>query len=137
MSLMDTLKGLVGKGREVAAENADKIHGAVDKAGEFIDEKTGGKYSDQIGKGATALKNAIPEQPGAESEAAAEAPSAPEASSAPETPAAPEAPAAPEEPSAPEAQAEPEPAAEPEAVVAEPTPETASESDAEPEPGQG
>ncbi|ATL65548.1 antitoxin [Nocardia terpenica] len=62
MSLMDTLKGLVGKGRDAAAENAEKIHEAVDKAGGFIDEKTGGKYSDQINKGADALKNAVPEQ---------------------------------------------------------------------------
>ncbi|RDI61395.1 antitoxin [Nocardia pseudobrasiliensis] len=62
MSLMDTLKGLVGKGREAASENAEKVHGAVDKAGGFINEKTGGKYSDQIGKGADAIKNAIPEK---------------------------------------------------------------------------
>ncbi|QIS17566.1 antitoxin [Nocardia terpenica] len=68
MSLMDTLKGLVGKGRDAAAENAEKIHEAVDKAGGFIDEKTGGKYSDQIHKGSDALKNAVPEQnaPGAQ-----------------------------------------------------------------------
>ncbi|WP_280381095.1 antitoxin [Nocardia wallacei] len=62
MSLLDTLKGLVGKGRDAASENAEKIHGAVDKAGSFIDEKTGGKYTDKIGKGTEAVKNAIPEQ---------------------------------------------------------------------------
>jgi hypothetical protein len=62
MSLMDTLKSLVGKGREAAAENAEKVHEAVDKAGGFVDERTGGKYSDQIGKGVDALKNAIPER---------------------------------------------------------------------------
>ncbi|AHH15549.1 hypothetical protein NONO_c07410 [Nocardia nova SH22a] len=65
MSLIDTLKGLVGKGRDAASENADKIHGAVDKAGGFINEKTGGKYSDQIGKGTDAIKKNIPEQGGA------------------------------------------------------------------------
>jgi hypothetical protein len=86
MSLMDTLKGLVGKGKDVATENADKIHDAVDKAGGFIDEKTGGKYSDQIGKGAEAVKNAIPEQP---------------AAAAPETPPAPPAPEPPAEPGQP------------------------------------
>ncbi len=64
MGLMDTLKGLVGKGRDVASENAEKIHGAVDKAGGFIDEKTGGKYSDQIGKGTDAIKKGIPDQGG-------------------------------------------------------------------------
>ncbi|MEU3352973.1 antitoxin [Streptomyces sp. NPDC037389] len=62
MSLMDTLKGLVGRGKEAAAENPEKVHEAVDKAGGFIDEKTEGKYSDQIGKGADAVKNAVPER---------------------------------------------------------------------------
>ncbi len=75
MSLMDTLKGLVGKGKDVAAQNAEKIESAVDKAGGFIDQKTGGKYSDKIDKGAEAVKNAIPEQGGAGA--------APEASPAP------------------------------------------------------
>ncbi|WP_062992941.1 antitoxin [Nocardia anaemiae] len=60
MSLVDTLKGLVGKGREAAAENADKIYGVVDKAGGFIDEKTGHKYSDKIGKVQEAAKKAVP-----------------------------------------------------------------------------
>ncbi|WP_067886510.1 antitoxin [Nocardia vaccinii] len=129
MSLMDTLKGLVGKGKEVAAENADKIQAAVDKAGGFIDEKTHGKYSDQIGKGAAALKNAIPEQPGsAESGAAAEAAPAPQAEAAPAV-----------KPPA-EVVAEPAPPAEPEAEAApdtESVPEAAPPSDTEPEPGKG
>ncbi|WP_433195961.1 antitoxin [Nocardia sp. CA-107356] len=60
MSLADTLKGLVGKGKEAAAKNADKINEAVDKAGNFIDEKTGHKYSDKIEKGKEAAKNAVP-----------------------------------------------------------------------------
>ncbi|MFI6368757.1 antitoxin [Nocardia sp. NPDC050630] len=60
MSLVDTLKGLVGKGKEAAAENADKIYGAVDKAGGFIDEKTGHKYSDKIGKVQEAAKKVVP-----------------------------------------------------------------------------
>jgi hypothetical protein len=88
MSLLDTLKGLVGKGKEVAAENADKIHDAVDKAGEFIDEKTGGKYSDKIEKGAEAIKHAIPER----AETAEPAP-APESAPAPEPAPEPEPPA--------------------------------------------
>ncbi|WP_433673230.1 antitoxin [Nocardia sp. CA-136227] len=56
---MDTLKGLVGKGKEVAAQNAEKIEQAVDKAGQVIDEKTGGKYSSQIDKGTDAVKSAL------------------------------------------------------------------------------
>ncbi|WP_339381303.1 antitoxin, partial [Nocardia jejuensis] len=74
---MDTLKGLVGKGKDVAAQNADKIEQAVDKAGGFIDEKTKGKYSSQIDKGTEAVKNAIPENAPAAPEAAPAAPAEP------------------------------------------------------------
>ncbi|MFE7796413.1 antitoxin [Nocardia sp. NPDC057440] len=65
MSLVDTLKGLVGKGKDAASKNAGKINEAVDKAGDFIDEKTKGKYSDKIEKGKEAAKKVVPpEQPG-------------------------------------------------------------------------
>ncbi|MEV0031754.1 antitoxin [Nocardia sp. NPDC050793] len=65
MSLTDTLKGLVGKGKEAAAKNAGKINEAVDKAGDFIDQKTHGKYTDKIEKGKEAAKKVVPpEQPG-------------------------------------------------------------------------
>ncbi|MFE3986468.1 antitoxin [Nocardia tengchongensis] len=94
---MDTLKGLVGKGKEVAAQNAEKIEQAVDKAGHVIDEKTGGKFSSQIDKGAEAVKKAIPTDA-----AAAEAPAEP----APAEP-APTEPA----PAEPAAEPAPEPAA--------------------------
>jgi hypothetical protein len=121
MGLMDTLKGLVGMGRDAAAENAEKIHDVVDKAGGFIDEKTGGKYSDQIGKGAAALKGAIPQQPGAaEAEPAAQAP-APAAAPEPEA-----APAA-----EPQAEASPAPAETASEAAAEPASEGETESAAE------
>ncbi|MFD4430947.1 antitoxin [Nocardia sp. NPDC058497] len=64
MSLADTLKGLLGKGKEAVEQNADKINEAVDKAGTFIDEKTGHKYSDKIEKGKDAAKKVVPPQPG-------------------------------------------------------------------------
>ncbi|MGX1809793.1 antitoxin [Nocardia sp. NPDC055321] len=108
MSLIDTLKGLVGKGKEVAAQNADKIENAVDKAGTFIDGKTGGKYSSQIEKGSEAVKNAIPADAAAPADAPAPAPEA-----APE-PAATPAPA--------EAAAEPAPAPEPAPAAPDETP---------------
>ncbi|MCC3779379.1 antitoxin [Streptomyces sp. UNOB3_S3] len=60
MSFIDTLKGLVGKGRNAAAENPEKFGQAVDKAGSFIDEKTGHEHSDKIEKGKEAAKTAIP-----------------------------------------------------------------------------
>ncbi|MFE3188904.1 antitoxin [Nocardia sp. NPDC059240] len=86
---MDTLKGLVGKGKEVAAQNAEKIEQAVDKAGQVIDEKTGGKFSSQIDKGAEAVKNAIPTDAAAEAPAES-APAEAAAEPAPEPAAAPE-----------------------------------------------
>ncbi|MBH0781607.1 antitoxin [Nocardia bovistercoris] len=65
MSLADTLKDLVGKGKDAASKNAPKINEAVDKAGAFIDQKTGGKYSDKIEKGKQAAKKVVPpEHPG-------------------------------------------------------------------------
>ncbi|MBW0274410.1 hypothetical protein ATM97_09305 [Nocardia sp. MH4] len=77
MSLVDTLKGLLGKGKEAAAQNADKINDAVDKAGTFIDDKTGGKYSDKIEKGKDAAKKVVPPQAGPGSTAGGPAPTDP------------------------------------------------------------
>ena len=59
MGFADNLKGMVNKGKDLAAENSDKIDGAVDKAGDFIDNKTGGKYSDKIDKVQDAAKKAV------------------------------------------------------------------------------
>ncbi|MFE3289661.1 antitoxin [Rhodococcus sp. NPDC059234] len=60
MSFVDTLKGLFGKGKQLAAENADKVEDAVDKAGDFVDDKTGGKYKDHVDKVQDAAKKVIP-----------------------------------------------------------------------------
>jgi hypothetical protein len=40
---MDKIKGLVGS-------NADKVAEGVDKATDVVDDKTGGKYEDQLEK---------------------------------------------------------------------------------------
>lgn len=48
MGFADNLKGIVDKGKELAAENSDKIEDVVDKAGDFIDDKTGGKFAEQV-----------------------------------------------------------------------------------------
>lgn len=62
MSFADNLKGLVGKGKQLAAENSDKIEDVVDKAGDFIDDKTGGKYAEKVDKAQDAAKKAIPDK---------------------------------------------------------------------------
>ncbi len=52
MSAFDALKGKAGllkdKAAEFVGENSDKVKGGIDKAGDFVDQKTGGKYSDKI-----------------------------------------------------------------------------------------
>ncbi len=48
MGIADQFKGAMNKVKDVAGENAEKIEGAVDKAGDFIDDKTGGKYADKV-----------------------------------------------------------------------------------------
>lgn len=56
MGFMDTLKGLVGKGKDYAAQNPDKVGSAIDKAGDQVDRKTGGKYSQHIDKAQDAAR---------------------------------------------------------------------------------
>jgi hypothetical protein len=42
--------GFLDKAKDLLAQNADKVETAIDKAGEFVDDKTQGKYSDTIHK---------------------------------------------------------------------------------------
>ena len=50
MNFMDKMKGLAGKAEDLAAEHKDEIKGALDKAEGLVDQKTRGKYHDQIQK---------------------------------------------------------------------------------------
>lgn len=40
--------GFLDKAKDLLSQNADKVEMAIDKAGEFVDKKTQGKYSDTI-----------------------------------------------------------------------------------------
>ena len=51
--------GLFDKAKELAGQHADKVSDAIDKAADVVDEKTGGKYADQIDKGAEAAKGYV------------------------------------------------------------------------------
>jgi hypothetical protein len=51
--------GLFDKARKLAEEHADKVESAIDKVAGVVDDKTGGKYADQIGKGAAAAKGFV------------------------------------------------------------------------------
>jgi hypothetical protein len=48
MGFLDKLKGMTTKAVD---QHGDKISEGVSKAGEAIDEKTGGKYTDKIKQG--------------------------------------------------------------------------------------
>jgi hypothetical protein len=52
VSVFDGLKGKAGelraKATELVGQNADKVKGGIDHAGNFVDKKTGGKYADKI-----------------------------------------------------------------------------------------
>ena len=47
------------KAKDLAEDHGDKAEDAIDKAADFADDKTGGKYSDQIDTGAEKAKDFI------------------------------------------------------------------------------
>jgi hypothetical protein len=47
------------RARGLAAEHNDKIDAKLDRAAGFLDEKTGGKYSDKIGTGVGRAKEGL------------------------------------------------------------------------------
>ncbi|OBA64466.1 hypothetical protein A5647_01955 [Mycobacterium sp. 1100029.7] len=54
--------GFLDKAKDLLAQNADKVETAIDKAGEFVDDKTQGKYSDTIHKVQDEAKKALDTQ---------------------------------------------------------------------------
>lgn len=50
MGLADRLTQLTKKAKDTAAEHKDQLEQAVDKAAAAADQRTGGKYHDQIAK---------------------------------------------------------------------------------------
>jgi hypothetical protein len=50
MSIVDKVKSVLG-------QHSDKVHRGVDKIGDKIDEKTGGKHSDKIDKARRRVKD--------------------------------------------------------------------------------
>jgi hypothetical protein len=51
--------GFLDKAKQLLSQNADKVDQAIDKAGDIVDEKTQGKYSQHVDKAQEAAKNAI------------------------------------------------------------------------------
>ena len=52
MSRFDELKGkaegLAQKAGQFAAENSERVNQGIDKAGDFVDGRTGGEYADKV-----------------------------------------------------------------------------------------
>jgi hypothetical protein len=51
--------GFLDKVKDLLSKNADKVDTAIDKAGDAVDKKTQGKYSQHVDKAQDAAKNAI------------------------------------------------------------------------------
>ena len=56
MGLFDNIKD---KAEALVDSQGDKVGEGLDKAGDFIDEKTGGTYGDQIDQGADRAKDGL------------------------------------------------------------------------------
>ncbi|MEU4195341.1 antitoxin [Kribbella sp. NPDC026611] len=56
MGMFDNLKD---KATDAVDEHGDQIGEGVDKAGDFADEKTGGKYGDKIDQGGDMAKDQL------------------------------------------------------------------------------
>jgi MT0933-like antitoxin protein len=52
MGLMDTVKGWFGG-------NKDKVKGGIDKTGDVVDDKTGGKFTGQVDTAQDTAKDAV------------------------------------------------------------------------------
>ena len=51
--------GFLDKAKEMLGQHGDKVEGAIDKVADVVDEKTGGRYADQIDKGTEAARGFV------------------------------------------------------------------------------
>ncbi len=67
MGFMDKFDEMKEKGKDAATEHGDKLEQGLDKGKDFANEKTGGKYSEQIATGVEKAKGLVgEEEPGEE-----------------------------------------------------------------------
>ncbi|KIA66242.1 antitoxin [Nocardia vulneris] len=52
-------KNLADKALDLAQQNADKVETVIDKAGDIVDQKTGGKFAGQVDSAQEAAKQAL------------------------------------------------------------------------------
>ncbi len=53
------IKDWFSKGKKAAAENKDAVKDGIDKAGDFVDDKTGGQHSEHVDKGQEVAKDYV------------------------------------------------------------------------------
>jgi hypothetical protein len=51
--------GFLDKAKDLLGKHEEKVEGAIDKVAEVVDDKTGGKYTDNIEKGVDGAKGFI------------------------------------------------------------------------------
>lgn len=56
--------GIFDKAKDLAAQHSDKIRQGVEKAGDTVDQRTGGKYAQHVDKGQDAVNKALDDQEG-------------------------------------------------------------------------
>lgn len=56
-------KDWFNRGKQAAAENKDAVKGGIDKAGDMVDEKTGGQHAEHVDKAQDAAKDYVEKLP--------------------------------------------------------------------------
>ena len=54
--------GIFDKAKDALSEHSAQVATGIDKAGDFVDEKTGGKYVEQVDQGQAFAKERLAEQ---------------------------------------------------------------------------
>ena len=54
---MVDIGGLGDKAKQFAEDNPDKVDQGIDKAGDAVGDRTGGKHAEQVDKGQDAARN--------------------------------------------------------------------------------
>lgn len=53
--------GIFDKAKDALGDHADKVDTGIDKAGDAVDQKTGGKYAEHVDKGQDMAKQKLAE----------------------------------------------------------------------------
>jgi hypothetical protein len=56
---MGKLDELKNKAKDMVTENRDRVEGSLDKAGEMVNQRTGGKHEDKIDQGLAKAKEGL------------------------------------------------------------------------------